>query len=218
MIKLEKMDDFFARRAEGYDEHMLNEVAGCREAYIKMAELIPGKTETLLDLGCGTGLELHGIFERFPKLHVTGIDLTKAMLDRLAEKYRGKDITLINGDYFSVDLGKSCFDAAVSFETMHHFSHERKISLYSRVYDCLKRGGVYIECDYTAETQEEEDHWYAENARIRKELNIPPDEFYHFDTPCTVENQIGMFYKAGFSKAEKIFGIGNTTIIIAERD
>lgn len=135
MIKLEKMDDFFARRAEGYDEHMLNEVAGCREAYIKMAELIPEKTETLLDLGCGTGLELHGIFERFPKLHVTGIDLTKAMLDRLAVKYRGKDITLINGDYFLVDLGKNRFDAAVSFETMHHFSHEKKISLYSRVYD-----------------------------------------------------------------------------------
>lgn len=218
MIKLEKMDDFFARRAEGYDEHMLNEVAGCREAYIKMAELIPAKTETLLDLGCGTGLELHGIFERFLKLHVTGIDLTKAMLDRLAGKYRGKDITLINGDYFSVDLGKSRFDAAVSFETMHHFSHEKKISLYRRVYDCLKSGGVYIECDYMAETQEEEDRWYAENARIRKELNIPPDEFYHFDTPCTVENQIDMFYKAGFSKVGKIFGIGNTTIIIAERD
>lgn len=59
---------------------------------------------------------------------------------------------------------------------------------------------------------------YAENIRIRKELDIPPDEFYHFDTPCTVENQIDMFYKAGFSKAGKIFGIGNTTIIIAERD
>lgn len=50
---MEKMDEFFTARVEGYDEHMLNEVGGCREAYEKMAELIPDGTENILDLGCG---------------------------------------------------------------------------------------------------------------------------------------------------------------------
>ena len=215
---MEKMDEFFAARVDGYDEHMLNEVEGCREAYGKMAELVPNNTENLLDLGCGTGLELEGIFKRFPEISVMGIDLAKAMLKKLSEKYSDKNITLINGDYFSNDLGQNCFDTAISFQTMHHFSHEMKIGLYKKIHNSLKKGGVYIECDYMVETQEEENHWYSENDRIRKEMNIPENEFYHYDTPCTVENQIKMFKAADFANAEKVFRVENTTIIIAKKD
>ena len=212
---LEKMDEFFAARVKGYDEHMLTEVEGCKEAYSEMARLVPENTEMLLDLGCGTGLELERIFQRFPELKVTGIDLTAEMLEKLSEKYSDKNITLINGDYFKTDLGKEKFDTAISFETMHHFSHEMKIGLYRKIYDSLKNGGVYIECDYMVESQEEEDLFFAENARLRKEMNISENEFYHYDTPCTVENQIKMFTAAGFAAAEKIFRMENTTIIIA---
>ncbi|MDE6599129.1 MAG: class I SAM-dependent methyltransferase, partial [Oscillospiraceae bacterium] len=195
-----------------------NEVEGCREAYRKMAELIPENTKNLLDLGCGTGLELEEIFKRFPDISVTGIDLSKAMLEKLSEKYPDKNITLINDDYFSTDLGQERFDTAISFQTMHHFSHKMKIGLYKKIRDSLKIGSVYIECDYMVETQEEEDQWYAENARIRKELNIPENEFYHYDTPCTIENQIKMFLTAGFASAEKGYRVENTTIIIAKKD
>ena len=62
-----------------------------------MVELIPDKASTLLDLGCGTGLELDEIFKTHPAMKVTGIDLTKAMLEALNTKHPDKDITLING-------------------------------------------------------------------------------------------------------------------------
>lgn len=211
------MDEFFTARAEGYDEHMLNEVGGCRECYIKMAELVPADTKELLDLGCGTGLELDGIFKRFPDISVTGIDLTKAMLDKLSEKYQGKNITLICGDYFTADLGRECFDTAISFQTMHHFSHEKKIGLYRKIRESLKSGGLYIECDYMVETQAEEDKLSSENVRIRSELNIPEDAFYHYDTPCTMENQIKMLLASGFASAEKVFRVENTAIIAARK-
>lgn len=214
---MEKMDEFFAARVDGYDEHMLNEVGGCRECYAKMAELVPVGTKNLLDLGCGTGLELAGIFERFPDVSVTAVDLTKAMLDRLSEKYSDKNITLINADYFSTNLGRERFDTAISFQTMHHFSHEMKIGLYEKIFASLKSGGVYIECDYMAKTQDEEDFFFSENARLRKEHNIPENEFYHYDTPCTVQNQIKMLLLAGFASAEKVFGVENTTIIMARK-
>ena len=215
---MEKMDEFFTARVDGYDEHMLNEVDGCREAYGEMSKLVPENTKNLLDLGCGTGLELEAIFKRFPDISVTGIDLTKAMLDKLEEKYRGKNITLIQGDYFRTDLGQNSFDTAISFQTIHHFSHEMKIGLYQKICDSLKSGGVYIECDYMVETQAEEEYWYAENVRIRREQNIPENEFYHYDTPCTIENQIKMFKAAGFFNAEKVYRMENTTIIIAKKD
>jgi len=213
----EKMSDFFAARADIYDEHMLNDVEGCREGYIKMAELIPEKTETILDLGCGTGLELEEIFRRFPDVSVTGIDLTQAMLDKLEQKYRGRNIRLICGDYFSVDLGENAYDTAVSFQTMHHFSHAEKTGLYRRLQKALKPDGVYIECDYMVEDQSVEDELFAEYARLRREMNIPDGEFYHFDTPCTIDNQIAMLLEAGFSTAEMVWRKGNTTMIVAKK-
>lgn len=212
---MERMDEFFAARVDGYDEHMLMEVEGCKEAYKKMAELVPVTCENLLDLGCGTGLELDEIFRVMPNVKVTGIDLTQAMLDKLLEKHPDKAMTLICGSYFDEDFGTHEFDCAVSFQTMHHFSHEAKIGLYKKICDSLKQHGMYIECDYMVEKQEEEDLYYAENCRIRKELHLSEEEFYHYDTPCTIENQMMMFEKAGFSRCEKVFRMGGTTIIIA---
>ena len=217
MSNIERMSDFFDARVDGYDEHMLNNVGGCREGYIKMASLVPRSTKNLLDLGCGTGLELDEIFKVLPNISVKGIDLTQAMLDKLRQKHSDKNINLICGDYFTVDFGEKAFDCAVSFQTMHHFSHEKKTALYRKICNALNSNGVYIECDYMVETQEEENFFFAENSRIRNEQNIHETEFYHFDTPCTVDNQIMMLKSAGFSKVERVFKLENTTILVAEK-
>ena len=71
---IEEMSAFFAARVEGYDEHMLNDVVGCREGYARLAQALPADARDVLDLGCGTGLELDALFARFPDLRVTGID------------------------------------------------------------------------------------------------------------------------------------------------
>ena len=214
---LEAMSDFFTARTEMYDEHMLTEVEGCKEGYKKMASLLPEDCETLLDLGCGTGLELEAIYSLFPRLKVTGIDLTKAMLDKLRDKFPNKDMTLICGDYFQEPFGVNVFDCAVSFQTMHHFPKDKKLGLYRRLWDCLKGNGVYIECDYMVLTQAEEDHWFSENERLRCEQGIVGDEFYHYDTPCTVDNQIALLKDAGFSDITEVFRVENTTMLVAKK-
>ncbi|HHY23934.1 MAG TPA: class I SAM-dependent methyltransferase [Clostridiaceae bacterium] len=211
------MSDFFTARVDGYDEHMLNDVEGCKEGYIKMAELIPDSTETILDLGCGTGLELDEIFKRFPNVPVVGIDLAQAMLDKLRQKHFDKNIKLICGNYFDVYLGENIFNMAISFQTMHHFSHAKKVALYTKIYKALNSKGVYIECDYMVTEQSVEDELFAENARLRHEMNIPDGEFYHFDTPCTIDNQIVMLKKAGFLSVKMVWRMENTTIIVAKK-
>lgn len=210
----EDMRAFFAARVDGYDKHMLG-IEGLADAYARVAALLPQRMHTLLDLGCGTGLELAPVFVRFPKgLAVTGIDLTPEMLSALKKKYPQKPLTLICGSYFDVDFGNNAFDAAISFETMHHFSHGEKRGLYARVRRALRPGSVYIEADFVASTQEEE-AGYARRARLLNEQGVSHG-FWHVDTPCAIPTQVSLLRAAGFEEVA-VDRVWATTAIFAAR-
>ena len=214
---LEEMGGFFAKRLSGYEHQMLENVEGCKNGYKVLAQNIPQNAEKILDLGCGTGLELDEIFKIYPKISVTGIDLSAEMLEELKRKHGDKSLTLQCESYFDAALGSKAYDCAISFQTMHHFSHEEKTNLYKKIHESLKDGGVYIEGDYMAKSLFEEEFYFAENQRLRKAQNVPDGEFRHYDTPCTEENQTKMLLSAGFTSVKHIFKEGNTVIIIAEK-
>jgi len=211
-----KMDDFFTARVGIYDYHMLHNVEGLPEGYHELAKLIPPDAQTLLDLGCGTGLELEEIFNLNPRIQVTGIDLSLPMLDRLLEKFSSNSITAVCASYLDCDFDNAAFDCALSVETMHHWLPEEKIKVYKSIHKALKTGGRYIECDYMVDTQAEEDYWFSENKRIRAEQNLADDEYYHLDIPCTINKQISLLLRAGFRQASTVWRKGTTTIIVAE--
>ena len=214
---LETMSDFFTIQAPAYDEYMLENVAGLADSYIEFSKYLPGQMDTLLDLGCGTGLELTEIYKRYPDVQVTGIDLTQAMLDKLSEKFGDKDITLVCASYLDYDFGNGKYDCAVSFETMHHLTYEEKLSIYENIYRAIKPGGRYVEGDYMVETQDEEGSLFAKREEYRDGQKEPNGELYHFDTPLTIENQIKLFAAAGFINVKKVWREGNTTIIVGEK-
>lgn len=217
---LEEMSSFFDSRIESYEEHMLK-INKTRDYvdYIEIAKLVPAaRGLKLLDLGCGTGLELDEIFKINPTVQVTGIDMSRKLLEKLGRKHadKKKQLNLILADYLKYDLGENTFDIALSVATLHHFSYEEKIRLYKRIYAALKSDGFYIESDYMAPTQEFEDFHFAESKRIRAEQGIK-EGYYHYDIPCTVENQMGMLKKAGFGKVEKIVQKENGAILTARK-
>jgi tRNA (cmo5U34)-methyltransferase len=197
---LETMNGFFDRRIAGYEEHM----SPWREHYRWLAQLLPEDSRTLLDIGCGSGLELDEIFLRFPQLAVTGIDLSQQMLALLQKKHGARALTLIRADYFVHPFGEQRFDAAVSFETLHHFTAGKKTALFKKLCHALRPGGVYLECDYIASSQEIEELVFAESERRRQRDKIPPEQFVHFDTPLTLEHELQALREAGFSSAELV--------------
>ena len=214
---LEEMGSFFDARIEGYEAHML--WGDGNKTYIETAKLIPATSGIkILDLGCGTGLELDEIFKVNPTVQVTGIDLSEKMLEKLRQKHvaRKSQLCLILADYFKYNFGEDIFDIAVSSSSLHHFTPVKKIGLYKKICASLKPDGFYIENDYMAPTQEYEDYHFAENKRIRAELGIK-NGFYHYDTPCTVENQIGMLKKAGFTSVKKAGQFDFDVILVARK-
>lgn len=215
-MMLEKMSDFFETRLGGYDEHMLNEIESAGEFYPFTASLLPDLTgSNILDLGCGTGLELEEYYKICPSARVTGIDLSEGMLSALQNKFTDKNITLVKGSYFDVPFGVEVFDAAVSVESLHHFTKAEKVPLYSKLNIALKDGGYFILTDYFALSAEEEMMHRENLIALKAKEGINDDEFYHYDTPLTVNHETEALLEAGFSSVEVIKNWGATYTIKA---
>lgn len=213
---LEKMDLFFEARLDGYEEHMLTDIEFSREFYPFTARCLPGMPGArILDLGCGTGLELKYYFDLVPDAAVTGIDLSKGMLEALKNNFPDKALSLVCGSYFEVTLGESCFDGAVSVESLHHFTQAEKLPLYRKLHAALKPGGWFVLTDYFAHCDEFEVFCRAELQRLKQEQGISDSEFYHYDTPLTLAHEIQALTDAGFSRVEILGSWGATHTIKA---
>lgn len=215
---LEKMDVFFENRLAGYDEHMLADIEGANEFYKFTAAQLPMKEACeVLDLGCGTGLELEEYFSFNPSAHITGIDLSAAMLNALAQKFPDKDLHLIHGSYFEVPFESRKYTAAVSVESLHHFTEEQKRSLYRKLWQALAVNGYFILTDYFAETKELEKEYFANLDKLKQEQKIVDNDFYHYDTPLTVEHEMEILSSVGFSAVNILKNWGATYTLKATR-
>ena len=213
---LEKMRDFFEARLDGYDVHMLTNIESATEFYPFTAMQLPVSNDChILDLGCGTGLELEEYYLCNPSARVTGIDLSQGMLDALKKKFPDKEITLICGSYFEVPFGVAMFDGAVSVESLHHFTKEEKVLLYGKLHSALKDNGYFVLTDYFSLSDEEEQMHRQNLIALKAEQGISDDEFYHYDTPLTVQHEIDALLEAGFSSAEVLRNWGATYTIMA---
>ncbi len=196
----EEMEQFFDARAQSYDEHMRSVVRSFEPFYQGIAAAIPATDAAIrvLDLGCGTGLELAGIWTRAPRARVTGIDLSAEMLARLRERWAAyaSQLELIKGSYLVHPLGEREFDCAISVMTLHHLLPHQKADLYSRVRACLVPGGVYVEGDYVVEPPGEARLLAAYYEATRTEPPGAPQP--HIDIPASLTTQEELLGRAGF--------------------
>lgn len=200
----EPMAAFFDARAEGYNDHMLRD--GGVEDYKKLGDSFPKTDEKLeiLDIGCGTGIELDYIWARVPRAHITCLELSRAMLELLRKNHphRRHQISIIEASYTDWAYPAAAFDMAVSSMTLHHLRQEEKTAVYRSVLRTLKPGGVYIESDFMVNAV------LAEQYRRRYEqiTGALPEKAgageYHIDIPLTVEAQRSLLLDAGFRNVE----------------
>ncbi len=213
-VPAEEMDSFFTKRLEGYEEHM----SVWSKAYSRFARLLPENCKNLLDLGCGTGLELDEIWKLKPNISVTGVDLCQSMLNQLLKKHGDKKLTVVCEDYFRYEFGSSQWDGVISFESLHHFLPEKKVQLYKKIYGCLKAGGFFLLGDYIACCQEEEDLLRQTYLEKRRDCGIPEDQFIHFDIPLTLPHEEELLRRAGFTQVRAVESIDGAVILLAEKE
>lgn len=214
-VKIEKMENFFNKKAKEYEKHMEKNVVSFDKYYKSISEPIE-RTEKpikILDLGCGTGLEINGILEKTPNAKITCVDMTKAMTDILLETYKDhkKQITIINDSYLTMDFEENTYDYVIGVMTMHHFTYVEKVVLYTKIKRALKKNGRYIEGDYYVSLEDEKEllkRYYD----LRKEYEDDEYGLYHIDIPFALETQQGLLNEAGFGKLQLIWDGGEQKV------
>lgn len=191
----EEMSTFFTKRLTGYEEHM----SVWSDAYRQFPSLLPENCHHILDLGCGTGLELDEIYHVFPSINVTGVDLCKDMLGQCSLKHSAKNFKPVHADYLTYNMGANYWDAVISFESLHHFLPAQKQELYKKVRRSLKKNAPFIYCDYFACCEEEEELLRSIYFEKRRKFNVPDTQYIHFDIPLTIEHEKTLLLQAGFS-------------------
>ncbi|MFB6847769.1 class I SAM-dependent methyltransferase [Streptomyces sp. NPDC056373] len=77
----------------------------------RLRDWLPARAGDVLDLGCGTGsLSLLASEQGH---HVTGVDLSPAMVTRAREKLAGRDAVFLVGDAAAPPVGEQRFDAVL---------------------------------------------------------------------------------------------------------
>ena len=205
LYRPEPMGAFFDVRADGYNEHMTSGSGG-DISYQKLGGFFPrtGEPLNILDIGCGTGIELDYIWKRAPNASITCLDLSRGMLDLLLKNHpdRHGSIIIVEASYIDWEYPENTYDIVVSSVTMHHLWPEEKAGVYRKIIKTLKPGGCYIEDDFIVDAAQ------AEQYRRRYQIitETLPDKAsageYHIDIPCTLEVQRELLTGAGFDMVE----------------
>jgi tRNA (cmo5U34)-methyltransferase len=125
------------------------------EARRLMAELLPfgeGAEFTFLDLGAGTGAASRSILERHPGATAIMADFSAQMMAAgepemapFAGRYRNVEFDMTAGRW-PADIPAS-LDVIVTSMCVHHLTDERKLGLFTEIFDHLVPCGWYFNFD-----------------------------------------------------------------------
>ena len=116
-----------------------------------MFEIIPFSKDyeaNVLELGIGTGTTAAEFLERYPAARLTGVDASSKMIEQSRQKLEQfKSRTELVQCSFKDLQPNGEFDIVYSILAVHHVPDEDKETLFRRVREILKSGGVFIMID-----------------------------------------------------------------------
>ena len=87
--------------------------------------------------------------------------------------------------------------------------------MYRKLHNALKESGYFILTDYFSLSEDEEVMHRQNLIVLKQDQGIEDNEFYHYDTPLTVEHEIEALLEAGFSSVKVLNNWGATYILKA---
>ena len=131
----------FDRHAAEYDSYARVQRRVVERLLTFLAQGDPAP-RSVLDIGCGTGMLLRGVAERFPTATLTGIDLAPGMVTATRSALAGRTGTeVLAGDAEQLPFTEGSFDLVVSTSTFQWL--ENHDTAFSEAYRVLTPGGFF---------------------------------------------------------------------------
>ena len=135
-----RLFDEWPDRYDSWFETPIGALVKRYESELLMDMLKPGRGETILDVGCGTGVFTLDILSFGTR--VTGIDISRPMLKRAGQKARAYSFRGIVGDMRSLPFADDCFDKVVSVTALE-FIEDGKGAVRD-LFRVTKKGGILV--------------------------------------------------------------------------
>lgn len=121
------------------DSLILDNLCDCLNAH---------KSNYYLEIGCGTGNYLIGMFERGYK-NIVGLDPSELMLNTAREKCKGKGIerdpsSWIHAFAENLPFQNDFFDGVFCINALHHIKKRNRGSVFNSVFHVLRNGGRFV--------------------------------------------------------------------------
>jgi tRNA (cmo5U34)-methyltransferase len=215
----------FDATAANYDADRARLIPGFEAFYRWAVDLVPANADHILDLGAGTGLLSAFIRARFPDAYLHLIDVSEPMLTH-ARVRLGKDqeVCYQVDDYTTAASWGSQYDAIVSALSIHHLEDAPKQTLFAKIHQVLKPGGVFINADQvlgpTPALEARYKQLWLDQVRMNgaTEQQIADSLYRQQEDRCaSVEDQLAWMRAAGFADADCWFKDNRFAVLAGTR-
>jgi cyclopropane fatty-acyl-phospholipid synthase-like methyltransferase len=199
--------------APSYDAQIREMVPRYEEIHDTLLALLALRPpERFLDLGSGTGYTLRRVIETFPSIRAVGLDVSTEMLDRARQRLAGLEdrVDLRLSDIARPELDAT-YDAIVSILAVHHLYADEKRHLFSRIWEHIEPGGIFLLADYFRPAMD----------RLSELYSLPeepdPHEVEH-DHPDTAAEHLAWLTAAGFAAVDVVWKYDDVGVLVAWRE
>lgn len=211
--------------AEEYDINRRKFIPCFDDFYRSTTEFIASNIEEpkrIVDLGAGTGLLTYFWYRMFPDSEYVLVDIADEMLNVARRRFQSiENIFYQAGNYIN-GLPEGDFDTVISGLSVHHLEDTDKIRLFSRIYDRLPGGGLFVNYDQFCADQTEMKDWfdtYWENGLMARGLTDKDIKLWRerrkLDRECSVEREIEMLDHSGFKAVQCVYSYQKFSVIVA---
>ena len=211
--------------AEEYDCNRKKFIPCFDDFYKNTTEFIASNIDEpkrIIDLGAGTGLLTYFWYQQCPNSEYVLLDIADEMLNVARKRFHDIGNISYQVENYIHKLPDAIFDTVLSALSIHHLEDQDKIKLFSKIYDNLPDGGLFINYDQFCAGQPEMNHWfnsYWESQLANSGLTDKDIELWKerrkLDRECSVEQEVDMLKKCGFKVVKSVYSYQKFSVIVA---
>ena len=210
--------------AEEYDINRRKFIPCFDDYYINTTAFIASNIkapESIIDLGAGTGLLSYYWYKHYPDSNYLLVDIADDMLSVARRRFQGINNVSYQVSDYKKNLPAISFDTVISALSIHHLEQTEKEVLFSKIYQSLPKGGMFVNYDQFCAGDNELNAWYDrywENQLFNSGLTNRDIELWQerrkLDRECSVEEETGMLIRSGFRIIKCIYAYQKFAVIM----